>query len=171
MVGITGLAFDTSTNTLYGASTAAGFLISIDPNTATATSVGQYADAQISRFVTGLAYDPITDTLYGLGNNTGGASDLLITLDRGTAAGTSVGFLGTLGAVGLGIDLNTSELFTVDNNTNLLHGIDSSTGATTSSIASSQTHGLASSSIVPEPGMFVIFMMAAAGIGFIRYRC
>ncbi len=163
-----GMAFDTSTNTLYGTTTAAGFLVSIDTGTAAATTIGQYADAAISRFVTGLAYDPITDTLYGMGNDNGFNNDLLITLDRTTGAGTSVGFLGTLGSIALAYDLTSNELFTIDNNTNLLHTIDGSTGAILNSVASVQTHGLASSAVVAEPATLAVFVMALLGLGFSR---
>ena len=78
---VVGLGYDTSTDTLYGA-TAGDDLVSIDTTNGEPTVVGPIGFTTVR----GLAYDPESDTLYGSDN----ATDQLLVIDRQSGAGTAV---------------------------------------------------------------------------------
>jgi|GEM_PF-3309707 len=116
-----GLAFQTSTGSLYGVG--GGTLLEIDALTGAATEVG------IPRCfrVAGLTVDPSTQMVYAVDE----IRNLLIVLDRLTGVGTPIGAIGFSRVVGLAVDPNSGVLFATDRDTDQLITIDKSTGAGT----------------------------------------
>ena len=122
---IRGLAWDSSTNTMYGSDISAGpELVTIDRLSGSDTVVGSLGGfTQLE----GLAYDSTTDTLYGTDTD----SDELVTIDRATGAPTAVGALGFAQVAGLAYDSSTNTLYGSDIISNQLITIDPITGAGT----------------------------------------
>ena len=76
--GLTGLAFQLGTNTLYGSTanespTAAGHLVIVNPNTALVTDVGSFGLS--STTLADLTFDPTSGILYGPRAGSGGTAD------------------------------------------------------------------------------------------------
>lgn len=120
---VAGLAYDPTTDTLYGTDTVTDQLVAIDPNTGVASAVGALGFA----FVSGLAFDPGTSTIYG----TDTVTDQLIWIDSATGAGTAIGALGFGTVAGLAYDPNSGTLYGTDTTTDQLIVIDPLTGAGT----------------------------------------
>ena len=120
---VSGLAFDTNTNTQYGSDTFFGVLVTINPATGAGTIVGPLGFPNVQ----GLAFDPNTNTLYGFDTVT----LQLITINPATGAGTVVGPLGIAGAfvTAIAFDPNTNTLYGFNNTTNQLITINTNTGA------------------------------------------
>lgn len=106
-----GLAYDSSTDTLYGSDLLPFSndprLVEIDPATAAVTPVGFFPGAATR--VAGLAYDSLDDVLYG--SNQG--DDTLVIVDRTDASLTVVGPLGS-SLSGLAFDPATDTLYGID---------------------------------------------------------
>lgn len=105
---ITGLAFDPTTNTLYGSTGAVSgaSLLTIDPNTADATVVGNF-NAGAGNTMTDLAFDS-SGNLYGI-SATGGAN--LYSIDKTTGAATIVGVSGVSFTEGGGLAVSSGGAF------------------------------------------------------------
>ena len=85
-----GLAYDTSTGTLYGISGRGGeSLYSINTSTGAATLIGNYGLSDLF----GLAYSPATDRILG-SQFLGSGNSNLYSLNRSTGAPTLIGALG-----------------------------------------------------------------------------
>lgn len=121
---VIGLAYDTSTNTLYGVDSSSDQLITIDPSTGVGTAVGPFGVVAIGA----LAYDPNNDILYG-SDLTGAA---LVTVNRATGAVTQVGLFNVQAVGGLAYDPGTDTLYGTSNSTNELLTINTTTGLATS---------------------------------------
>lgn len=120
--GLSGLAFDPDTETLYGVDFTTDTLVTIDTNNGAATTVGPLG---FNFSASGLTYDPINDVLYGI---TGGT---LYSINTMTGAATQVG-VGSSGFVGLAYDPNAQILYGVVNSTNdQLYTINPANGAQT----------------------------------------
>jgi hypothetical protein len=95
---VLGLAFDTTTGTLFGSALfkngrLVNELIRIDTTTGAGTSIGPIGFES----VTGLAFDSVSKTLFG----TSVISDDLIAIDTSTGVGTAVGAIGVDDVLGL----------------------------------------------------------------------
>ena len=120
---VSGLAFDSTNNILYGGSGEDDILYSFDTTTGEATVVGPMAGIQGIGFnanTPGLAYDPGTDTLY----LTEAFEDTLYTIDTTTGEASIVdGPLGVNNILGLtfavGVELAEPERPTI---TSVTHG-------------------------------------------------
>jgi hypothetical protein len=139
------LAYDSSSDTLYGADTLTDQLITVDRDTGAAAAVGPLG----FEFVRGLAYDSSTDTLFGVDTIT----DKLIVIDRITGAGTARGPLGFAIVRGLTYDPSTDTLYGVDTLTDELITIDPITGAGTAvgPLGFDSVYGVAA---IPIPQIF-----------------
>jgi len=118
-----GLAFDTSTGTLYAISGRSdASLYEINTGTGAATYIGTYSITDLF----GLAYSPITDRLLGSQFISGGN---LYSLDRATGAPTLIGSMGgpRIGSLAyhtrrqqlFGYQAGVGDLWTIDENTGL----------------------------------------------------
>lgn len=125
---IPGLAFDPTTDTLYGVrqtSFSSDQLITIDPATGADTLVGVTGIFDVQT----LAFDPNTNTLY---TTTTGPTAQLFRIDPATGIGTVVGLSGFFSVGGLAFDPNTNTLYgTTIGLTAELITIDPVTGAGT----------------------------------------
>lgn len=118
---VTGLAYDSSTGTLYGASFDKQ-LLTIDISTGAGTVVGSLG----SRIVLGLSFDS-SGTLYGINQD-----DDLITINTSTGASSIVGSVGFTSSIGsLAYDPITETLYGADAFSDQLVSINASTGAGT----------------------------------------
>lgn len=121
---VTGLAYDSTRNVLYGSGNGpsnANRLMIVDRASGALTLVGS-----MGARIDGMAYDKGTDRLFGI-NATG-----LYTIDRTTGAATLVGLHGintTSLNLGLEFDLDSGRLFASD--TEGLHELNPATGAST----------------------------------------
>ena len=128
-LSFTGMAFDTSTGTLYVSDVTspttpfAWGLGRVDIFTGAVTYIGDHVS---TTDIHGLAYDSANDVLYGA--DTEGPN--LSTIDRATGAATAVGSFGSVSSIrGLAYDPVGDVLYGVDN-TNL-YTINRATGAAT----------------------------------------
>lgn len=110
-----------ATPVLYGSDEVSNTIITIDPNTASATLVGPQG---INSLPGGLAYDPWTDTLFMSNANAVNASlSRLATIDRATGNATIIGaniFGFAVGVGGLAFDRNSRTLYGSTNNDRLI---------------------------------------------------
>jgi DNA-binding beta-propeller fold protein YncE len=122
-----GMAYDTSTGTLYVSDAydpPVNGLGIIDTTTGAVSLVGGHVN---SNNIHGLAYDSLNDVLYGADTMPCGG---LAVVDRGTGVSTCIGVFGATAAIyGLAYDPVTDTLFGVDIDS--LFTIDRSTGAAT----------------------------------------
>jgi hypothetical protein len=117
-LAISGLAFDSANNTLYGATAprqngggVATELVAIDPKTGAATLVGG-----LGRSISDLTFDATTGTMFGWSGRTSGNS--LVTINLTTGLATQVGNSGITDA-GAGLAANsTGTLFLVPGSSN-----------------------------------------------------
>lgn len=119
---VMGLAFDPNSDTLFGVYDAPTQLITIDPSTGDATTVGSMGTI----WFTGLAFDENTDTLFAVDGNA-----RLFTIDPVTVGRTLIGGIG-FGTRGIAFDADSDTLFGTgfDPTGNwMLITIDPSTGA------------------------------------------
>ncbi len=105
---VTGLAFDPTTNTLYGSTggVSGTSLLTIDPNTAATTVVGNF-NIGAGNTMTDLAFDH-SGNLYGI-SSSGGAN--LYTIDKTTGAATIVGASGLSFTEGGGLAISSGGVF------------------------------------------------------------
>jgi uncharacterized protein YjiK len=141
IVGVQGLAYDSSTDTLYGAGTASpNPLITINTATGAGTVIGTGLGLFCCDGVTGLAYDSLGDTLYGVDN----LRDHFVSIGRTSGLGSVIHELDTQGPLSLTYDSLRDTLFAVSDNTDELLTI-SKTGVESiiASIGLSNVRGLA----------------------------
>ncbi len=81
---VTGLAFASDTNTVYGYAATTDELVTIDPTNIASTVVGTVGTGADS--ITGLSFDAASGLLYGTNHST----KELVIIDRATGAGTTV---------------------------------------------------------------------------------
>jgi hypothetical protein len=132
---ITGLAFDPTTEVLYGSvsnnSPAAGNLVTIDPATGTGTLVGSFGVSGTTGTQTMADLTFASDgTLYGWAEQ---SQKRLYTIDKTSGTATEVGPSGLTHTVGSGLAANSSNVlyFAGDNANGKLRIIDRTTGAPT----------------------------------------
>ena len=120
-----GLAYDTSTRTLYGISGSTDeSLYEIDTSTGAATLIGNYGLEDLF----GLAYSPATDRLLGSQFLDDGS---LYSLDRSTGAATLIGGMGGPKIDALAYHTKRQQLFGYESSKSGLWAIDETTGAAT----------------------------------------
>lgn len=128
---IQALTYDAATDTLYatsGGSSSQSRLYTIDRDTWVATTVGSYAvPGQFLNFAYGLAIDPTSNTLFGY-ESIGG---LLLNINPGTGASTTIGTMPYSGFGSIAWDDSTGALFAADAVGQNLWEIDPGTGAGT----------------------------------------
>ena len=134
--GFRSLAYDSSTDILFGISTQDDSLYTVNRTSGLATLVGAVG----FNIVYGIEYDSSTDTLYGAD----ASSDQLITINRTTGASSAIGSFGLSGRSDLAYDSATDTLFAV-NASNNLYTINRTTGAANlvGALGSSFMYGLA----------------------------
>jgi len=105
---LSGLAYDSGADILYGIAPCTDNIYVIDRETAVATRVGPAGALGVGN-ANGLAYDPNADVLYATDNN----SNTLLTVDRVTGAGTVVAEIsgGFSEIEGLGFDARDNVLY------------------------------------------------------------
>lgn len=113
--GVTGLAFDPVTQTLYGSTGKSAAtdgsthakLVTINPANGLVTPIGAFnlTGAAAGATMTDISFDPTTDTLYGIGSN-GGAH--LYSINTSTGQATLVGDSGFGFTTGGGIAINSA---------------------------------------------------------------
>ena len=118
--GITGLAYDATSNTLYGASFRADLLLTIDPLTGSTSVVGPIGIDWIS----GMTFDSTSGYLFGVD----GEADALIRIDPSTGETTTIGSMGYAGVYGLTIDTSTGTMYAIDSFVDKFLAIDMNTG-------------------------------------------
>lgn|GEM_PF-2433976 len=116
-----GLAFDDAAGMLYGLSESNRETYRIDPATASVTRVGGVGFFQTKA----LAYAPNEDVLYGTSRYS------LLTIDRDSGAGTTVGILPLDRIQGMAFDHNTGTVYAADELLRRLTSIDAATGSAT----------------------------------------
>ncbi len=94
--GLTGLAFQTGTNILYGATTnssptAPGHLVTVDRSTGLVTDIGPFFALRASGTFGDITFDPTTGILYGAHANGTRGDNWLYTINLATGAATKVG--------------------------------------------------------------------------------
>lgn len=125
---VNGLAYDSTSQTLYGvdntfgAATVNDPLLTINTSTGAATEVG-FTGTNAGSL--GLAFDSSSGTLIGLIGN----PQRLVDIDLGSGAASVIGPVSTVG-LSLAYDPGTDRLYTVDLNTDELFSINKSTLAT-----------------------------------------
>lgn len=127
LLGFTGLAFDTSTETMYVSNAYDPPVLGLgiaDLATGAVTVIGSHVN---SNNVHGLAYDSVHDVLYGADTMPCGGLSIV---NRSTGESTCIGpFVVTSAIYGLAFDENSDTLFGVDGDS--LYTIDRATGAAT----------------------------------------
>lgn len=123
--GINGLALDADSGTLYGIDVTTDALVTINPTTGVATTVGSLSVDFPS--VAGLAYDPDSDTLYASSNS---PAANLYTVNTTSGRATYRGLL-PLNFPALAFDPGTDTLFGVSGQSDSLYTINTTTGAAT----------------------------------------
>ena len=119
-----GLEWDSSTNTLYGASSHNGGLYRIDTTTGVATLVGLTGTTSFFN----LGYVTPSNAMYGTSSST----DSFYSVDRATGLATLIGPLtGPTNPNGLAYVPDDDKLYLVCNNTDTLYTINLTTGAAT----------------------------------------
>ena len=136
---VKGLAFDWTSDMLYGVDAATGNLISIDYSFGIGTAIGPTGFDQIE----GLAYDSNRGVLWG----TDIATDQLIQIDPSTGEGTAWGPLGFPEVKGLAYDPDADTLYGSDTSVDQLIQIDPITAAASDE---SRTNLLHSVVLIPE---------------------
>jgi hypothetical protein len=138
--GVTGLAVDPSTGTLYGVTggndaTAPGFLITVNKTTGAGTPVGDLLPT--SSPVADITFTPDA-TLFGWSEG----SDDLVTIDKATGAATVVGESG-IGTSGSGLASNAAGVlfFAGARDNGPLRTVDRTTGAVTTVATMNGTTG------------------------------
>ena len=89
--GISALAFDSNTNTLYGVAATADQLVIINTSTGQATGVGTPGLLSFGS-VGGIAFDPESNILYGVDSS----ADMLLQINTSTGIGSGIGSPGSL---------------------------------------------------------------------------
>jgi sugar lactone lactonase YvrE len=122
-----GLAYDTSTDTMYATSSSNDSLFSVDLTTFNATLVGAYGDSTV--VMHGLEYDGVTNTLWGASG--GGGNFNFYNINKATGAATVVGPLGVLSFTNLGYDSAADKLYATNSDTDSFYSVNRATGAMT----------------------------------------
>jgi len=119
-----GLAYDLTTDTLYGIGGDPDTLFTVDLDAGSTTTIGGLG----SKWIDGLAYDPNAGTLYATQT---GYNDFLLSINSATGAVTTIGplGLGNLNVDGLAFDPNGNALYGVDVVPQTLLRIDTASGA------------------------------------------
>ena len=121
---ITGLAYDSNHDILYGISPNTDALYEVDQHTGGARVVGAPGNLGYGN-ANGLAYDPIDDILYGTDNNT----NMLFTIDPDTGVGTGVAQIGGFTEIeGLGFEPDQGILYGITQLQRRIVEIDVRTG-------------------------------------------
>ncbi|GJL93159.1 MAG: hypothetical protein DHS20C04_28180 [Hyphococcus sp.] len=120
---ISGIAIQPGTGVLFGIDHATDTLVTIDPATGAATTVGNLG---ASAFDVGLEFDA-AGNLY-MSSDTGGTGPDFYSVDTTTGAATLIGSTGTGGIVGLALDSNNVMYGLADTSNDALYTIDLSTG-------------------------------------------
>jgi len=119
---VSGLAYDSDDDILYGAGNSSNLVI-VNRATGSTTAVGE-----LGQRIDGLAYDKSRHTLFGV------SASGLYTINRTTGAATLVGPHGIATAAlsfGLEFDADSGRLFTTDTTTDSLYELNPATGAAT----------------------------------------
>jgi hypothetical protein len=160
-----GLEWDSSTGTLYGASSTPNSFYTINTATGAATLVG---DIGFSSF-NNLGHDSTNDVMY----MTNSFNDSLYTIDRATGVPTLVGALGgPTNPNGLAYAADVQTMFMIDNNTDTLYTLDLATGEGTAvgSTGTGNLLGLVYIAPIPEPATTALFGLGLAGLVAWRRR-
>lgn len=159
ITGVRGIAFDTNTNTLYGADINTNSLYTINTNTGSATLVGALGVTNIRA----LAFDSNTNTLYG-SHSPGRGPDNLITINTTTGAATTIGSIGSFPIVGLAFDPEANTLYgTLDKITLITINTTTGAGSTVGNYETATINDLAFLS-VPEPSFYVILLVVLSAL-------
>lgn len=124
---VTSLAYDASSNTLFGVPFLEDDLIAIDPTTGAGTLVGGLGIDEIR--ISGLAFSFQTGVLFGTTGVNG--MDDLVTIDTATGQATLVGSTGLISIEGLAYDPATDRLLGANGNSSTLISIDQNSAAVT----------------------------------------
>ena len=127
MGSVTGLAFNSNNNALYGATFFSSELISIDQSNAAITSRVHLG----GKSMRGLTYSEANQRLYGIDNDETGSADRLFSINVMTGRATIIGSTGFADVQSLAMDPNSNTIYGLNNSTNELLIIDSSTGTAT----------------------------------------
>lgn len=169
---VTGLAYDASSDVLYGLH-GTGSLVVLDRTTGAGTLVGVGASAAYS-----LEYVPATDQL--LFYTSAAGLSLLGEIDRSTGSQTIIGYTlaGLMG--GMGYDPDSDILYALaGSSNNVLYEINSQTGRTTALVTLSRTEDYSSMAVGPTPiptvstwsmAALVLLVMVAGTIVFRRVK-
>lgn len=120
-----GLAYDSSTRTMYLTSTGNDSLYTLDLATGTATLIGAYGNSSL--VMHGLELDTSTGRLYGVSSHDNG----LYAIDRNTGAATLIGTSGLTSFTNLGYDSIANVMYATNSGTDSFYRMDLATGAVT----------------------------------------
>jgi len=148
---VTGMAYDSSTDTMYGHEVTTQQLITIDLKSAAVTVVGPTGSGSLS-----LAYDSSTDTLYSVDNG----PDALVTVNRTTGMAIIVGSLG-------GPPYNAKQSLAYDSSTDTLFGLDGNSLISIDRITGAGTLVTSVPKVVPIPAAFWLFGSALGLLGWV----
>ncbi len=167
---VTGLAFDTNANVLYGSHFFSGDIFTINTSTGAGTFLGSAGFSALSALV----FDPNANILYGMAR---GNSGQLLTIDTNTGAGTVVGTVGINDINALAFDVTTNKLYGASRQTNELLEINTTTGAGTvignmgtafgDRVTAMAFVGGVGGNAVPEPSSIVL-LLGAISVLFLR---
>ena len=152
-----GLEYDTSTGTLYGAST--GNVYTINKTTGQATIVGPHG--QNTTGFLNLGYNSDTDVMYGTHTST----DEFFSVNRATGLATLIGALGgPTNPHGLAYNPDNDTMYLADPGTDNLFTINLATGAATlvGSTGTGNLLGLMYVPVIPEPAALALASLAGA---------
>lgn len=164
-----GLAYDNSTDTLFGTygSSFGNGLYQIDVSTGHSTLIGNMGQFPNSDTIGGLAIHPVSGDLYGvLGGPASGSG--LVKIDKNTGAAMLVHSYAIQILSGLAFDTD-GVLYATDNWSGDLYTLDISSGAT-SLVGNTGLDNALGLAAIPEPATMVFFISASVLALFIRRR-
>ncbi len=157
-----GLEWDSSTGTLYGASSHNNDLYNFDINTGAATPIGT---SGLSSFIN-LGYDSDADVMYA----TNCGADSFYRMNRADGTVTLIGPLsGPTNPNGLAYNRDDGRLYLVDNSTDNLDWIDVTTGAA-NLIGSMGSGNLLCLAYIPIPAPATLALLGLGALAIGRRR-
>ena len=121
------MTYDYTTSTMYGVSSNAEDLMTIDLNTGETNEIGTFQEGETAVYILALACD-VEGTMYGIATN-----DNLYTIDKTTAACTLIGSTGVNAAYtqSMDFDRNNDILYWLNCGDCILYTVDVTTGKAT----------------------------------------